>query len=72
MQSFTVEIRIYQVGCTNVTQHQVMCLGQQVLLLPESIDDHEVEEDTDQGQGHVRGDHDESIHHPIRQVPRCQ
>ena len=43
--------------------------AQKVLLLSESIEDHEVEQDTEQGQGHVKGDHDHTVHHSVHFKP---
>ena len=56
-------IKFYQVGTADVAKNKVMSLAQEILLLSESIDHHEVEEDAEKGQGHVGGDHDYSIHH---------
>ena len=49
-----------------------MSLVEQSLLLSESVEDHEVEEDTEEGERHVRGDHDHPLQHAINMKPvRC-
>ena len=39
------------------------------VFVPESIEDHEVEQDADEGADHVTGDHHHPIHHPLGAVP---
>ena len=37
----------YQVSTADVAQHQVVAAGQEALLLPQRVDDHEVEQHAD-------------------------
>ena len=37
--------------------------------VPKCIEDHEVEEDADEGAGHVCGHHHHAVHHPLGAVP---
>ena len=39
------------------------------MSVPESIEDHEVEQDTDEGADHIAGHHHHPVHHPLRAVP---
>ena len=39
------------------------------MSVPESIEDHEVEQDADEGADHVSGDHHHPVHHPLGAVP---
>ena len=59
----------HQVCTADIGQDQIVSPAEEVLLLPERIEDHEVEEDAEQGQGHVQGDHDHTVHHPIHLKP---
>ena len=44
-------------------------LVKQCLSVPESIEDHEVEQDTDEGADHVTSYHHHPVHHPLGAVP---
>ena len=59
------EDRASEVGTADVGQNKVVGLGQEMLLLSQGIEDHEVEEDADEGAGHVRGHHHHAVHHPL-------
>ena len=57
----------HQVSTAQVGQDEVVSFAQQIFLLSQGIEHHQVEEDTDQSQGHVCGHHDHSFVHSWQQ-----
>ena len=51
-----------QVSAADVCQNEIVSFAQQIFPLSQGVENHQVEEDAEQGQGHVRGDHD---HPPV-------